>query len=359
MNKNILNHARAMVFDSDLHKEMWGEAVMTSVHMINRSFTTAVSKLPAEIWYSQRQDLSHIKIFGNRVSVKILSYLKKRDSRARAGIFVGYGENCYRIWDPEEREVFMGRDVKFHTQVEFHSHPQKDTVDLQNQNFIHMCGKETEHIQSQNQEITQNEETTKDKSQHGPKRNRNIPLKQYHQRAAREKRAPSKFKDFQLYLCQAQDSSLKYEECINQKEWKLAIEDEKRSIVKNNTWTLVDKTEALGEEIIDSRWVLKYKENGKPKARLVAKGYQQRKDNLNYQGTYSPVVDTSNLRVLLALAARSSLNIKTFDVKTAFLNGNLEDKVYENTSRISQSRRKNMLVKKGIIWFEPGATKVV
>ena len=66
------------------------------------------------------------------------------------------------------------------------------------------------------------------------------------------------------------------------------------------------------------------------KARLVAKGYTQKKD-LNYFDTYSPVTRITSIRVLIALASIHNLLIHQMDIKTAFLNGDLERNIYEST----------------------------
>ena len=63
------------------------------------------------------------------------------------------------------------------------------------------------------------------------------------------------------------------------------------------------------------------------KARLVAKGFKQR-EGLDYFDTYSPVARTTTIRVLIALASAFSLEIHQMDVKTAFLNGDLEEEIY-------------------------------
>jgi hypothetical protein len=65
----------------------------------------------------------------------------------------------------------------------------------------------------------------------------------------------------------------------------------------------------------------------KYKARLVAKGYTQ-KGGENFFDTYSPVARLTTIRVLLSLAASHGLLIHQMDVKTAFLNGELEEKIY-------------------------------
>ncbi|KAF3682389.1 putative FACT complex subunit SSRP1-like [Capsicum annuum] len=81
-----------------------------------------------------------------------------------------------------------------------------------------------------------------------------------------------------------------------------------------------------------SKWIFKrkMKEDGaidKYKARLVVKGFKQ-KEGLDYFDTYSPVTRITSIRMLNALAAVYGLEIHQMDVKTIFLNGELEEEVY-------------------------------
>ena len=63
------------------------------------------------------------------------------------------------------------------------------------------------------------------------------------------------------------------------------------------------------------------------KARLVAKGYSQ-VAGVDFNETFAPVAKFSTIRCILALGAIMDLEMYQMDVKTAFLNGDLEEDIY-------------------------------
>jgi hypothetical protein len=115
-------------------------------------------------------------------------------------------------------------------------------------------------------------------------------------------------------------------------DWKEAVRSEMDSILSNGTWELSELP--FGCKPIGCKWVFKkrLRHDGtidKYKARLVAKGYTQ-KESEDFFNTYSLVARMTTVRVLLCLAASYGLLIHQIDMKTTFLNGELDEEIYMN-----------------------------
>ncbi|GKF68262.1 retrovirus-related pol polyprotein from transposon TNT 1-94, partial [Tanacetum coccineum] len=65
----------------------------------------------------------------------------------------------------------------------------------------------------------------------------------------------------------------------------------------------------------------------KNKARLVARGYCQ-EERIDFEESFAPVARLEAIRIFLAFAAHTNMVVYQMDVKTAFLNGNLQEEVY-------------------------------
>ena len=121
-----------------------------------------------------------------------------------------------------------------------------------------------------------------------------------------------------------------FDEAAKEDVWIKAMDEEIDSIERNNTWDLVDLPE--GKNSIGVKWVYKTKLNAKGevekyKARLVAQGFSQQ-PGIDYNETFSPVERIDTMRMVLAIATHNKWIMHKMDVKSAFLNGCLEEEVY-------------------------------
>lgn len=108
------------------------------------------------------------------------------------------------------------------------------------------------------------------------------------------------------------------------------MQEELVMIDKNQTWELVERPEH--RKVIGVKWVFRTKLNAdgsinKHKARLVVKGYAQI-FGVDFFDTFAPVARQDTIRMLLAIAAQKGWKICQLDVKSAFLNGFLEEEIY-------------------------------
>eukprot|EP01018_Ginkgo_biloba_P008401 Gb_25800 [translate_table: standard] len=109
-----------------------------------------------------------------------------------------------------------------------------------------------------------------------------------------------------------------------------AMEEEFDALVRNDTWTLMELP--LDKDVIGTKWIykIKYKSDGsidKHKARLVAKGYAQQ-EGIDYTETFAPVAKMDTIRTVLVVAAQHGWIIYQMDVKSAFLNGYVDEEIY-------------------------------
>ncbi|KAF1318426.1 Integrase catalytic core protein, partial [Globisporangium splendens] len=112
--------------------------------------------------------------------------------------------------------------------------------------------------------------------------------------------------------------------------WMEACDSEFKSLCKNETWELVPLPR--GRKAISSKWVFKVRETVEDlieryKARLVVKRFLQ-KYGVDFEETFAPVAKFVSIRIILSIVAQYKLVLHQMDVKTAFLNGLLEEEIY-------------------------------
>eukprot|EP00253_Pinus_taeda_P011150 PITA_11150 len=124
------------------------------------------------------------------------------------------------------------------------------------------------------------------------------------------------------------------------------MKDKMMALVKNGTWDLVELPK--DRKIVGCKWVYKLKRGvddtkDRYKARLVAKGFSQ-KAGIHFHEIFLPVVKIVSIRIVLALVALLDLELQQLDVKTVFLNGDLDEEIYmEQPEGFVQNRNKKFV----------------
>ncbi|MCO5581729.1 hypothetical protein L7F22_035618 [Adiantum nelumboides] len=112
--------------------------------------------------------------------------------------------------------------------------------------------------------------------------------------------------------------------------WRQAMDSKYQSLMANGTWQLVPAPP--NRNLVTCKWLLhkKFHADGsvsRYKARLVACGFTQI-PSMDYSETFSHVLCITSFRVLIAIAALFGFLLHQMDVRTAFLNGDLQEEIY-------------------------------
>ena len=108
-NMVIQEMARAMLHNKDVARNLWGEAVNTTCHTMNRVyFRPSTKKTPYELWKGRRPNMKYFRIFGNTCFIlKDRENVGKFDSCSDEGIFLGYSftSKAYRVYNKRTMKV--------------------------------------------------------------------------------------------------------------------------------------------------------------------------------------------------------------------------------------------------------------
>jgi hypothetical protein len=315
-NRTLVESARSMLSHAGLPKKFWAEAVATAAYVGNRIPTSAMkNNTPYEAWYNRKPSLAHMRVFGCIAYAHVPDIQRRKlDKKAIKLRFIGYDSHTkgYRLFDEDNGKVVIRRDVEFN-EADF-----GDSILVDSDNVT----------VKKDVDLTSEEENTVEGPQpQRPERQRRPPV-----RYGYDEYADMTVHHVAYRVCQITEPTTMEEALTSDhaREWTEAADSEYESLLKNETWELVELPP--DRKPIGSKWVFKIKhgKDGKVdrfKARLVAKGYAQ-KYGIDYDETFSPVVRFSSIRLLLTFAVQRDMLIHQMDAVTAFLNGKLDEEIY-------------------------------
>ncbi|KAL0405649.1 UNVERIFIED_CONTAM: Retrovirus-related Pol polyprotein from transposon TNT 1-94 [Sesamum latifolium] len=298
---NTSENARSMMVQANLPISFWGDAILTTACILNRVPSKSIPTTPYELWHGRKPNLEGLRPWGSAGMTEIESrdvdFLEDFPSISE----VKGNLELYELRDPQG-----GASIT----IEGESPNSYPVIDGDNESDPKLSGScSLEEHNSQNPQMR--------RSKRG-----GIPRHRY-------------VIEGESFMCASVDidEPATYEEAVtspNANEWITAMKEEMSSMAKNNVWELVDLP--AGRKTIGNKWVLKVKRNAdgsidKFKARLVAKGYTQR-EGIDYEETFSPVVRFASVRLILAIVVHLDLELFQMNVKTAFLNGELDEEIY-------------------------------
>ena len=359
INRTLMERARAMLADADLPADLWGKAVLTANHIRCRSPAANKPRTPWELFYGVKPDVSHLRVFGATAYMHVPKEKRnKLDQRAERGIMVGYpdGVKGYCIMLPDGR-IMVSRDVHFdesvgtarrdrcqqspppdvHVQVTavpgvlpamLPAVPAPDDVIAPN---VAVLGDDAPAAADPEPEAPAAAAPAGDVQPDIGAPVADAPAPRY---PARDRRPPGEwFKQTGAHAALVVVAPTTVEEAMaseQAEQWRDAMNDEMASLNLNQTWELEQPPEYA--RVIPVKWVFAVKTNAdgdveRFKARLVAKGYVQR-EGIDFQEIFAPVGMYATLRMLLAKAAALDLEVHQMDIKTAFLNGTIDEDLY-------------------------------
>ena len=317
-NRTLQECARTMLQDKNLPKYFWAEAINTTCYVLNRVLIRPIlHKTCFELYYDRIPKISYFKIFGSKCFLlNTKDNLDKFDSKSDESIFLGYSSRskAYRIFNKRTSCIEESLHVVFDENCEqVIPLSEGEEVILQEEPLIESTSQENIPLQPVWKEVP------------------NHPHEQVIgeiKSGVQTRRQLEKYIANVAFISKLEPKNIN--EACDDEFWLLAMSEELNQFTRNDVWDLVDRPK--DHPVIGTRWVFRNKldENGeviRNKARLVAQGYNQ-EEGIDFDETYAPVARLESIRMMLAFASYMNFKLYQIDVKSAFLNGHINEEVY-------------------------------
>ena len=361
LNRTLMVKTRAMLFHHNLPLNLWEYAAQTANYLRNISPTRPKDRTPFEIWHGRKPDYENLRVFGCAAYVHIPAAKRnKLQPQSTLMIFIGYcpSRGGYQFLDPESRTVHFSDHAKFIESRPVHFSNEAETVYIplnpsadEFEQFIEPIedipelvlpeleeADPAEHYEAPALPLVLDQDSSRGRqflqieqgATLGP-RTRNAPSKYGHASIIEPTSVPNTWDQ----ALASPDSS----------KWCAAWEEEFQSLVENQVFDVVDLP--ANRKPVGSRLLFNIKPDGRYKVRFVAKGFSQRPD-IDFQETFAPVASQVSTRILMAIAANRGWKPRHLDVKTAFLNGTLDEEIYLKPPPHLQEKGKVWKLKKAL-----------
>ena len=326
-NRTLIEAARAMLAEYSLPRYFWAEAVSTACYVLNRvNVRSNLNKTPYELLKGRTPNLSYLYVFGCKVFIHNngKSALGKFDPKSDEGIFVGYSSvgKSYRVFNKRTLIIEETTHIVF-----------DESRNLEEPNIFE------DEIEDNSQKIDRLnlEENVEENLERENPLPRDLRFSKNHPReliigepseGVRTRRGLNKEVNHSAFISTIEPTNI--DQALSDEFWILAMQEELNQFVRNKVWELT--TRPKDQSVVGTKWVFKNKMNDsgvviRNKARLVAKGYNQI-EGIDFEETFAPVARLEAIRVLLAFACFKGFKLFQMDVKSAFLNGVIEEDVF-------------------------------
>ncbi|GJS20494.1 retrotransposon protein, putative, ty1-copia subclass [Tanacetum coccineum] len=280
INRTLLDMVRSMMSQTTLPKSFWDYDLESAARILNMVPTKKVDKTPHEIWHGQAPKLSYLK---NKVFVaRNAEFFESNliDQEASGSL--------------EDLEIIQEEDIN----------PSLDT------SLNHE--EDDQEIDEPQSDINSIRRSTRTRCP----RDRLYLYIDTEEHELGDLGEPANYKAALLDL--------------ESEKWLAAMNVEMQSMKDNDVWELIElppNAKTVGHKWIFKKKIDMYGAVHTFKSRLVVKGFTKTY-GVDYEETFSPVVDIRAIRILIAISAFYDYEIWQMDVKTAFLNGYLFEEVY-------------------------------
>jgi len=339
LNRGLVETARTMMRHKDVDQDLWADAIKTAVNIKNRVTSRAlpVGKTPFELWTGNKPDVCHMQMFGSTCWVMLhKSHIDGEfGDKAAKGVFLGYPDVCkaYQVI-LDDGKVVKARSVVFaETNINEVAEvaqelPRDEVVEVEAGLRSASDGGD---VDADNDHKDDKQDDGSDKSADD---NQGCGGSQDTLRRSGRARRPSVeyWRPVSLVAYEAPTTYIRAVPGQESTKWKIAMDEEMEAICNNKTWRSTDCP--AGRRGLKGKWVYKVKNEvdknrnntTRHKARLCFMGNRQIK-GLAFNETFAPVAKFT-IRCILAMTAANGWELHQIDIKTAVLNGDIDEDVY-------------------------------